>query len=89
MKNNREFTETLPVVGRDGTVATLGKNTGGRISAKSGSITGTRNYAGYFTSLSGKKYAFSIYVNGFNNDQSRAVRNFLDEFFTKMVALKE
>ncbi len=89
MKNKREFQESIPTVGRDGTVASLGKSTGGRISAKSGSITGTRNYAGYFTSLSGKKYAFSIYVNGFNQDQSQAVITFLDEFFTKMVALKE
>lgn len=89
MKNNSEFIASIPVVGRDGTVATLGKNTGGRIAAKSGSITGTRNYAGYFTSIAGKKYAFSIYVNGFNNDQSRAVRSFLDDFFTKMLALKE
>ncbi len=89
MKNNHEFIAGIPVVGRDGTVAGLGKNTGGRISAKSGSITGTRNYAGYFTSLAGKKYAFSVYVNGFNDDQSRAVRVFLDEFFTKMLALKE
>lgn len=89
MKNNHEFIAGIPIAGRDGTVAALGKNTGGRISAKSGSITGTRNYAGYFTSLAGRKYAFSIYVNGFNDDQSRAVRAFLDEFFTKMLALKE
>lgn len=89
MKNNNEFIAGIPVVGRDGTVASLGKNTGGRIAAKSGSITGTRNYAGYFTSVAGKKYAFSIYVNGFNDDQSRAVRTFLDDFFTKMLAIKE
>lgn len=89
MKGNQEFIAGIPVVGRDGTVASLGKGTGGRISAKSGSITGTRNYAGYFTSVAGKKYAFSIFVNGFNEDQSRAVRTFLDEFFTKMLALKE
>lgn len=89
MKNNPEFIASIPVVGRDGTVAGLGRNTGGRISAKSGSITGTRNYAGYFTSITGKKYAFSIYVNGFNDDQNKAVRAFFDEFFTKMLALKE
>lgn len=89
MRNHGDFQESIPVVGRDGTVASLGKNTGGRISAKSGSITGTRNYAGYFTSLSGKKYTFSIFVNGFNQDESQAVRTFLDEFFTKIVALKE
>lgn len=89
MKNNTGFIAGIPVAGRDGTVAGLGKNTGGRISAKSGSITGTRNYAGYFTSAAGKKYAFSIFVNGFNDDQSREVRTFFDEFFTKMVALKE
>lgn len=87
MKSNTDFLAGIPVVGRDGTVAGLGKNTGGRISAKSGSITGTRNYAGYFTSLAGKKYAFSIYVNGFNEDQSRAVRTFLDDFFTKMLGI--
>jgi D-alanyl-D-alanine carboxypeptidase/D-alanyl-D-alanine-endopeptidase (penicillin-binding protein 4) len=89
MKNNTDFLKTLPVAGKEGTVSTVAQNTGGKISMKSGSISGCRNYAGYFTSNIGKRYAFSIFVNGYHGEHSKSVRTFLDEFFTKMVAIKE
>jgi D-alanyl-D-alanine carboxypeptidase/D-alanyl-D-alanine-endopeptidase (penicillin-binding protein 4) len=89
MRSNTDFISTIPVVGRDGTVAGLGKSTQGKIQAKSGSIGGTRNYSGYFTSLNGKKYAFSIFVNGFTTDQSKSVRAFIDGLFSKMLTIKE
>lgn len=89
MRANSDFISTIPVVGKDGTVSGMGKNTGGKIQAKSGSISGCRNYSGYFTALSGKKYAFSAYANGFTNEQSRAVRIFYDELFTKLISIKE
>lgn len=89
MRNNQDFITTIPIVGKDGTVASLGKTTKNLILAKSGSITGTRNYSGYFTSLTGKKYAFSIFTNGFTEDQSKGVRSFIDDFFSKMLTIKE
>lgn len=89
MKNNPEFIATLPVAGKEGTVSHLAQNTDGKISMKSGSISGCRNYAGYFTSNLGKRYAFSIFVNGFHGDHTKTVRAFLDDFFPKMLAIKE
>ncbi len=89
MKDNTDFYSTLPIAGKEGTVSAIAQNTGGKIRMKSGSISGCRNYSGYFTSHLGKRYAFSIFVNGFHGDHSKNVRAFLDEFFTKMVAIKE
>jgi D-alanyl-D-alanine carboxypeptidase/D-alanyl-D-alanine-endopeptidase (penicillin-binding protein 4) len=89
MRNNKEFFTTLPVAGKDGTLSGVAKSSQGRIQAKSGSIGGTRNYSGYFTSLSGRKYAFSIFVNGFTADKSLDVRTFIDGFLTKMLSIRE
>lgn len=89
MKDQNRFLQTIPIAGKEGTVSSVAVNTGGKISMKSGSISGCRNYAGYFTSNLGKKYAFSIFVNGFHSDHSKAVRTFLEEFFVKMIAIKE
>lgn len=87
VRNNKDFVKSIPVAGRDGTVANWGKNTQGKIAAKSGSISGVRNYSGYFTAHSGKKYAFSLYLAGFNSNPS--VRVLIEDVFTKMLSIKE
>ena len=89
MKADKDFFNSIPVVGKSGTVSGLGKNTNGLISAKSGSISGTKNYSGYFSGLNGKKYAFSIYVSGFTSEQSRNLIPFFNDFFTKMLNVKD
>ncbi len=56
---------SLPVAGRDGTLAgrmTEGPLTG-QVVAKTGTLRGTRSLSGYLTSRSGERYAFSILVN--------------------------
>lgn len=70
------FHDALPVLGRDGTLATIqvGSPGAGKVFAKTGTysrydplnrrtlVTG-KGLAGYFTSKSGKRIAFAIYVN--------------------------
>lgn len=89
VKNNADFLSTLPVVGKEGTVKSMGKDTNGKIKAKSGSIAGVRNYSGYYTANNGKKYVFSIFTTGFNSSQSSKMKPFFDGFFTKMLTIKE
>lgn len=89
MKDKKAFLGSIPVLGREGTVASMGKNTNGRILAKSGTISNTRNYSGYFTANSGKKYAFSIYTNGFNMNREERVKALINSFFTKVLNIKE
>ncbi len=56
------FLESLAVAGQTGTMRTLLKGTSaeGRVFAKSGSISGVRNYAGYMIGPQGGRYAFSL-----------------------------
>ncbi len=70
------FARALPVLGKDGTLATIqvGSAGAGKVFAKTGTyskydplnrrtlVTG-KGLAGYFTSKSGKRIAFAIYVN--------------------------
>ena len=80
------FLETIPVVGEDGSVKYKDSRgiTGGRLRAKSGSIEGTRAYAGYFNDKSGDQYAFMICVNHYEPQAATKVRRFLDDFLIDM-----
>jgi D-alanyl-D-alanine carboxypeptidase/D-alanyl-D-alanine-endopeptidase (penicillin-binding protein 4) len=89
MARNKTFTSffgTIPVVGSDGSVKYKdpGNLTQGRLRAKSGSIEGTRAYAGYFRDKTGEQFAFMICINRFNPDVSSKVRQFLDNFILDM-----
>lgn len=56
---------SLPVSGESGTLVGLGRETAlqGKIHAKSGTISGTKNFAGYMTTASGDTLVFSVLVN--------------------------
>lgn len=64
-KHSSTFIASLPVAGVCGTMRNVCKNQSGhnRISAKSGSMTRIKSYAGYVTTTSEKKLAFAIIVN--------------------------
>lgn len=57
--------ESLPVSGKSGTLKSLCAKTPleGRIHAKSGTIAGTKNYAGYIEMPNGDRWVFAILVN--------------------------
>ena len=61
------FEASLPVAGRDGTVANRMKGTPaeGNARAKSGSMTGVRSLSGFVTSAGGEPLAFAIVANNF------------------------
>ena len=60
---NKIFVNCLPVAGKEGTVAHICKESGGKIRVKSGTMNGTTCYSGYVSAKSGKTYAVSLMVN--------------------------
>jgi len=62
------FEATLPVVGKDGTLARRMRSTRaeGNVKAKTGSIANVRALSGYVTTLDGERLVFSIIANNFN-----------------------
>ncbi|MGM9795090.1 MAG: D-alanyl-D-alanine carboxypeptidase/D-alanyl-D-alanine-endopeptidase [Candidatus Aphodosoma sp.] len=64
--NYSVFRASLPLAGKEGTVAKFLRNTPlyGKAWVKSGSLSGTRAYAGYI-SVNGNDYAFAVMFNNF------------------------
>ncbi len=73
-KNTDVFCESIPLVGKEGTVKYMCKGTSAQnnMRAKSGSIRNVRAYAGYVKSKSGREIAFAIMLNNFNCSSSKA-----------------
>ena len=63
--NKEAWIESLPVSGKTGTLTTLCPKTEleGRIHAKSGTIAGTKNFAGYIDAPNGDTWVFAILIN--------------------------
>jgi D-alanyl-D-alanine carboxypeptidase/D-alanyl-D-alanine-endopeptidase (penicillin-binding protein 4) len=64
----RAFNNSLPVAGKSGSMANIGKGTyiEKNLRAKTGYINRARGYCGYVKSKSGKEVAFSILFNNYN-----------------------
>jgi D-alanyl-D-alanine carboxypeptidase/D-alanyl-D-alanine-endopeptidase (penicillin-binding protein 4) len=65
----RELDAALPVVGVDGTAQAIAQKTAaqGRCTAKTGTLDGVTNLAGYCHSLSGEQVSFVLFVDGPSN----------------------
>ncbi|PKQ65538.1 D-alanyl-D-alanine carboxypeptidase/D-alanyl-D-alanine-endopeptidase [Labilibaculum filiforme] len=63
-----EFTSSLPVAGKSGTLKSFGKNSNllGNWKAKTGSMTGVRTYCGYLQTKNGKEFAVTILINNYS-----------------------
>ena len=85
------FYESIPVVGESGTVRNLAKNTvaAGNVRAKSGTLTGVRAYAGYFTAADGELMCFSMMVNRYATGpgQVRVVTAQLEKLMVLLVGM--
>ncbi|MFN2498202.1 MAG: D-alanyl-D-alanine carboxypeptidase/D-alanyl-D-alanine-endopeptidase [Pyrinomonadaceae bacterium] len=57
------FKDSLPIAGRDGTLASRLQNLSDRVWAKTGSLTYNNSLAGYMTNANGELLAFSIMCN--------------------------
>jgi D-alanyl-D-alanine carboxypeptidase/D-alanyl-D-alanine-endopeptidase (penicillin-binding protein 4) len=67
------FAHTLPIMGRDGTLANRMKGTKseGNVRAKTGTIANVRALSGYLTTADGEAIVFSIIANNFKAPASR------------------
>jgi D-alanyl-D-alanine carboxypeptidase/D-alanyl-D-alanine-endopeptidase (penicillin-binding protein 4) len=83
-----DFYKTMAVMGQTGTVRNLGKGTrvAGNMRAKSGSIEGTRAYAGYVTSRSGELLSFAIIAHKYESESSKLIA---EELVKLMVLIGE
>jgi D-alanyl-D-alanine carboxypeptidase/D-alanyl-D-alanine-endopeptidase (penicillin-binding protein 4) len=63
--NAQVFTASLPIAGRDGTLASRMRGTPaeGNLRAKTGTLSGVRALSGYFTTAAGEPLVFSILMN--------------------------
>ena len=59
------FYASLPASGKNGTLRSFlnGTELEGRVHAKSGTIGGTKNYAGYIDLPDGRRWAFAVMIN--------------------------
>ncbi|KQS30803.1 D-alanyl-D-alanine carboxypeptidase/D-alanyl-D-alanine-endopeptidase [Dyadobacter sp. Leaf189] len=84
-----DFYKSIAVLGQNGTVRNLAKGTkaAGNVHAKSGSIEGTRAYAGYFTTKSGALMSFAIIANKYMPGSQRIVSDELVKLMVLMAQL--
>jgi len=66
--NANSYKKSLSIAGKSGTLRSIGKGThaANNLIGKRGSMTRVRSYAGYVTSISGRKLAFAIIVNNYS-----------------------
>lgn len=74
-KHSEAFLNSLPDAGKEGTLKSVFSNPAfeSNLKAKSGSLTRTRSYSGYFTARSGREMAFSVLVNNFSGPSQTIV----------------
>ena len=82
--SNMTFVNCLPVAGKEGTVAHICKESGGKIRVKSGTMNGTTCYSGYVFAKSGKTYAISLLVNK-HEAKNRKIQRVLEKILLEVL----
>jgi len=84
-----DFYKSIAVLGQTGSVRNLGKGSraAGNVRAKSGSIEGTRAYAGYVTSKSGELLSFAIIAHKYQSGSSKIVSEELARLMVLMAGI--
>ena len=78
------FRQSLPIAGKEGTVASFLKNTSlnGKARLKSGSMSNVQSYSGYIESK-GKRYAVALIVNNFTGKRAD-LRKEIEQLFVNL-----
>ena len=76
---------SLPISGESGTLRSLccGTALQGRVHAKSGTIAGTKNFAGYIDMPNGKRYVFAVLINSANG-KARNIQKVIEQFLLSL-----
>jgi D-alanyl-D-alanine carboxypeptidase/D-alanyl-D-alanine-endopeptidase (penicillin-binding protein 4) len=83
----RAFFDSLPVAGKSGTLADRmrGSSAQGRCHAKTGTLTGVSALSGYCFGRAGRRYAFSILMNGvYDTYSARAAQDRIAALIARM-----
>lgn len=85
----KDFYQSIAVLGLNGTVRNLGKGSraAGNMHAKSGSIEGTRAFAGYVNAKSGALLSFTIIAHKYVPGSNRVISDSLVKLMTLMAEL--
>ncbi len=85
-KDAKDFLETLPVLGKSGTLSALGKSikNSDKLMAKSGSMNRVRCYSGYVKNNKNEDWAFAVMFNNFNCSQNELLIK-IETLFDKMI----
>lgn len=85
----KDFYQSIAVLGQNGTVRNLGKGSraAGNMHAKSGSIEGTRAFAGYVNAKSGALLSFTIIAHKYVPGSNRVISDSLVKLMTLMAEL--
>ena len=80
-KNKDVFVASLPCSGESGTLSSFLRNTPlhGKVCAKSGTIGGTKNYAGYIFLPDGRVWVFAVMVNS-ANCKTRKIQRVIEQY---------
>lgn len=80
-KHKDAWMASLPVSGQTGTLKTLCPDTplAGRIHAKSGTIAGTKNFAGYIDMPNGETWVFAILINSAPG-KAKGIQNIIQQY---------
>lgn len=80
-KQHDAFYQSLPISGQSGTLKQLLAKTelAGKVHAKSGTIKGTRNYAGYISLPNGDQLVFAVMVNCSNGSNAQ-IKNAIEKY---------
>jgi serine-type D-Ala-D-Ala carboxypeptidase/endopeptidase (penicillin-binding protein 4) len=85
----KDFYQSIAILGQNGTVRNLGKGSraAGNMHAKSGSIEGTRAFAGYVNAKSGALLSFTIIAHKYVPGSNRVISDSLVKLMTLMAEL--
>jgi D-alanyl-D-alanine carboxypeptidase/D-alanyl-D-alanine-endopeptidase (penicillin-binding protein 4) len=80
-KNKDVFLASLPCSGESGTLSSFLRDTPlhGKVYAKSGTIGGTKNYAGYIFLPDGRVWVFAVMVNS-ANCKTRKIQRVIEQY---------
>jgi D-alanyl-D-alanine carboxypeptidase/D-alanyl-D-alanine-endopeptidase (penicillin-binding protein 4) len=82
-RHGKAFVESLAIGGVSGTLSGRMESTGGRVRAKTGSISGVSSLSGYVEDAHGRQYVFSILANGWQKGSPRELQDTLVELLAK------
>ena len=79
-----ELENSLAVAGKSGTLRGSFGSLTDKMKAKSGTMAGVRNYAGYLANSNGDKIAFCVMINDYDEKHTSTIKQKLEELLLEI-----